>query len=363
MARETTLPRVPTTLLTGGAGLVGSHVARLLVERGDDVRVTVRPTSRLDNLADLPVETVKADLLDRAAMRRALRGVDRVFHAAGMTSMRAHPQQLWRANVEATRVVLEEALKAGVERVVHTSSVAAVGPAPRGVTADERQPFPRGADAIPYVRAKREAEVQALRIAALGLPVVIVCPAHVFGRGDVNHSSTEVVRRFLRGQIPAYVDGALNIVDAEDVARGQLLADERGRAGERYILGNRNFTLDRLFADLGRLSGVEPPALKLPLPAALALARSFEAMPGTAPITVTEVRAIAQWWAFRSTKARRELGWKPSHHEDTLQATIDWYREREPARLRRPGSRQPLALRVAGGIVRQADGLAGRLVP
>src|SRR5437868_4846329 len=220
---------------------------------------------------------------------RGMRGVDRVFHVAGMTNLRAHPQALWRANVEGTRVVLEEALRARVERVVYTSSVAAVGPAPRRSTADERQPFPRGADAIAYVRAKREAEVQALRIAALGLPLVIVCPAHVFGRGDVNRSSTELVLRFLRRQIPAYVDGALNIVDVEDVARGQLLADERGRTGERYILGNRNFTLDRLFADLGRLSGVEPPALKLPLPAALALARTFEALPGRPPITVDEI--------------------------------------------------------------------------
>jgi len=259
--------------------------------------------------------------------------------------------------------VLEEALRAGVERAVFTSSVAAVGPAQRHSTADEQQPFPPGADAIPYVWAKREAEVQALRAAALGLPVVIVCPAHVFGRGDVNRSSTDIVRRFLRREIPAYVDGALNIVDADDVARGHLLAEERGRPGERYILGNRNFTLDRLFADLGRLSGVEPPALKLPLPAALALATAAEAMPGKPPVTVTELRAVSQWWAFRSTKARRELGWKPSHHEDTLEATIAWYREREPGRLEAPGTRQPLALRLAGGVLRQADGLAGRLVP
>jgi len=354
---------VPITLVTGGAGLVGSHVTRLLVERGDDVRVTVRPGTRLDNLDGMNVTTVTADILDRTSVRRAMRDVHRVFHMAGKANLRAPAASLWRANVEGTRVVLEEALRAGVERVVYTSSVAAVGPAPRHSTADETQPFPRGADSIPYVRSKREAEVMALRIAALGLPVVIVCPGHIFGRGDVNHSSTEVVRRFLRREIPAYVDGALNIVDAEDVARGHLLADQRGRPGERYILGNRNFTLDRLFADLGRLSGVEPPALKLPLPAALALARSFEALPGRAPITVDELRIVSWWWAFRSTKARRELGWKPSHHEDTLQTTIDWYREREPERLREPGARQPLALRLAGGAVKQADSLAARLVP
>ena len=202
-----------------------------------------------------------------------------------------------------------------------------------------------------------------MRLAAHGLPVVIVNPAHVFGAGDRHRSSTELVRRFLRGQIPAYVDGALNIVDAEDVARGHLLADERGEVGERYILGNRNFTLDRLFADLARLSGVEPPALKLPLPAALALARAAELAPGRPAVTTVEVRASSLWWAFRSTKAKRELGWRPAHHEDTLQTTIDWYREREPARLKAPGTRQPLALRAAGLGLRTAGGMLRGFAP
>ena len=175
---------------------------------------------------------------------------------------------------------------------MHTSSVAAVGPAARGSTADEDQVFRAGRYGLPYVNAKHEAELEAMRLAAHGLPVVIVNPAHVFGAGDRHRSSTELVRRFLRGQIPAYVDGALNIVDAEDVARGHLLADERGEVGERYILGNRNFTLDRLFADLARLSGVEPPALKLPLAAALALARAAELAPGRPAVTTVEVRAV-----------------------------------------------------------------------
>jgi dihydroflavonol-4-reductase len=192
---------------------------------------------------------------------------------------------------------------------------------------------------------------------------VIVNPAHVFGAGDLYRSSTELVLRFLRRQIPAYVDGALNVVDAEDVARGHLLAAERGRQGERYILGNRNFTLDRLFADLGRLSGISPPALKLPLHAALAFARAAEAASPAPPITQTEVRAASQWWAYRSTKAKRELGWKPSHHEDTLERTIAWYRDRGTAGLARPGTGQPLALRAAGFAVRQAASAVERVTP
>lgn len=352
-----------TTLVTGATGLVGSHVTRLLVARGDAVRVLVRERSPLDELAALDVELVYGDVLDRRSVRRAMGGVQRVFHIAGVTSLRASADRVFAVNVGGTRIVLEEALRAGVARVVHTSSVAAVGPAPRGSTADEDQLFRAGRYGLPYVNAKHEAELEAMRLAAHGLPVVVVNPAHVFGAGDRHGSSTELVRRFLRGQIPAYVDGALNVVDAEDVARGHLLADERGAVGERYILGNRNFTLDRLFADLARLSGVAPPALKLPLPAALALARAAELAPGRPAVTTIEVRASSLWWAFRSTKAKRELGWRPAHHEDTLQTTIDWYREREPARLKAPGSRQPLALRAAGLGARTAAGMLRSFAP
>lgn len=352
-----------TTLVTGAAGFLGSHVARALVARGDDVRVTLRARSKADNLEGLDVHRVECDVLDRRAVRRALRGVDRVFHCAGLTSLRARADSLYSVNVDGTRVVLEEALRAGVERVVHTSSVAAIGPAPRGSTADETQAFRAGRHGLPYVNAKHEAEKEALRVCALGLPVVIVNPAHLLGRGDVYRSSTELVRRFLRREIPAYVDGALNVVSVRDVAHGMLLADEKGLPGERYILGNRNFTLDRLFADLGRLSGVEPPAVRLPLPAALALARTIDALPGRPVTTDVELRASSLWWAFRSTKAKRELGWNPGHHEEPLVETIEWYREREGSRMAPPGSRQPLALRVAGFGLTAAGSVARRVVP
>ena len=301
---------MPWTLVTGATGFVGSHVARRLADRGDDLRLTARPQSRLDNL-DFEHTLVQCDILDRRAVRRAMRGVNRVFHTAGMTSLRARADVMTRVNVEGTRIVLEEALRAGVERVVYTSSIAAIGPARRGTTADEGNRFPVSANAIPYVSSKREAEEEVMRLVDEGLPAVIVNPAHVFGVGDLDRSSTEIVRRFLRRELPFYVDGALNVVDAEDVAQGHLLADEHGEVGERYILGNRNFTLDRLFADLGRLSGVEPPAVKLPLSAALALAQTGARIWAQPPVTPIEVRASGLWWAFRSNKAKRELGYKP----------------------------------------------------
>jgi dihydroflavonol-4-reductase len=349
------------TLVTGATGFIGSHVTRLLVERGDDVRVAAREGAIVAGIGGLDVERVVCDVLDRREVRKAMRGVERVFHVAGSTALRGSAEDLFRTNVVGTRVVLEEALRAGVERVVHTSSVAALGPAAPGEVADETQVFRAGRLALPYVDAKHEAENEALRLAAQGLPVVIVNPAHCLGRGDLHRSSTELVRRFLRRELPAYVDGTLNVVDVEDVARGHLLADERGRPGQRYILGNRNFTLDRLFADLGRLSGVEPPAVKLPLPAALAFAKALEAVPGRPAVTQTEVRTMAQRWAYRSTKARRELGWSVKHHEEALLRTIQWYREREPQRLARPGARQPLPLRAAGLGVRTAGAVLGRL--
>ncbi|HVS28020.1 MAG TPA: NAD-dependent epimerase/dehydratase family protein [Solirubrobacteraceae bacterium] len=349
------------TLVTGATGMVGSHVARALAERGDDLRLTMRPDSGRDNLAGLEYEAVTCDILDRRAVRRAMKGVDRVFHIAGTTSLRMRPELVYRINVDGTQTVLEEALRAGVASVVHTSSMGAVGPAPRGSTADETQHFQLTGPEIPYVSSKREAEVVALRLAVRGLPVVIVNPCLVFGRGDNHRSSTEIVRRFLRREIPAYVDGALNIVDATDVARGHLLAEEHGTIGERYLLGNRNYTLDRLFSDLARLSGVEGPQLKLPLPAALALAETLERLPGVQPaITTIEVSALGQWWAFRSNKAKNELGYKPTPHEDTVEATIAWFREREGSELARAGARQPLPLRATGFALRQVGGLVQR---
>jgi dihydroflavonol-4-reductase len=359
---------VGRTLVTGGNGFLGAPLVRLLARRGDDLRLTRRRRSRWENVEDLDVETVECDILDRAAVRRALKGVDRVFHVAGLLSLRpADAERLFEVNVTGTRTVLEECLRANVERVVYTSSVAAIGPAPPSGTADERQLFRAGRLGIPYVNSKHEAEVEAFRLAAKGLPLVVVNPGYAFGRGDVYSRATSVVRRFMLGRIPAYVPGALNVVDVQDVARGHVLADERGEVGERYILGNRNYTLDRLFADLGRISGVEPPALRLAPATALRLAQAAEAASlGRAPITVQDVRLTSQWWTYSNAKARRELAWQPSPHEETLEATVDWYREREGDRLVVTSRSQPLGLKAAGtalGALGGAVELTRRFLP
>jgi dihydroflavonol-4-reductase len=347
---------VAKVLVTGATGFIGSHVVRALLARGDDVRVTVRASSRPDTLAGLDVERVSAaDVTDRRAIRRAVRGIERAFHVAGNTNLRKSADDLLRINAEGTRTVLDACLAAGVERVVHVSSVAAIGPARPGGALDERH-VRTGPLGIPYADAKYVAEVEALRVAARGLPVVVACPAHVFGRGDERRSSTEVVRRFLLRRIPAYVDGAINVVDVEDVAAGLLLCDERGVPGERYILGNRNYTWQRLFADLERVSGVEAPAVRLPVRAALALAELSSRAPGPTLLTPSEVRAAANWWTYRSAKARRELGWTTRPHEDTVEATVRFHEERLGDRLARSGSRQPLGWRLIGEVARRLPG-------
>ena len=248
------------TLVTGATGFIGSNVARLLVERGDEVRLGVEEGSPDLAIADLDSPRVKLEVRDRRSVRRALKGVERVFHCAGVTSVRpADEARLFDVNVGGTKLVMEESLRAEVERVVYTSSAAAVGPAADRKAATETQLFTASKLGIPYVNSVHEAEVEAMRVAAHGLPLVCVNPGVCLGAGDQLLSSTRLVRSFLLGRIPVYTDGAIGIVDVRDAAAGHLLADLRGAVGERYLLTGRNFTFERLFADLGRLSGVPTP--------------------------------------------------------------------------------------------------------
>jgi dihydroflavonol-4-reductase len=344
-------------LVTGATGFIGSHVARLLAQRGHDLTLAVQRGSPDHAIADLDLKRLTCDVRDRRAVRRALRGIERVFHCAGVTSVRPEDEQrLFDVNVRGTKVVMEECLRAEVERVVYTSSAAVVGPAAHGKTADETQLFTAGNLGIPYVNSVHEAEVEAMRVAARGLPLVCVNPGVCYGAGDHLLTSTRLVRSFLLGRIPVYTDGAISVVDVRDVAEGHLLADRRGRPGERYMLGGRNFTFDRLFADLGRLSGIDPP-VKLPPPAARLLAAAGRAW----PLTPLEVRAASQWWTYRSTKAKRELRWSARPHEETLEATVAWHLEREQERIARTRRSQQIQFRLAGAAVGAAEMAVGLL--
>ncbi len=317
------------TLVTGATGFIGSHIARALAKRGDDLRLLTRRKSKVDSISDLEFERAIGDVTDRRAVRRAMADVERVFHVAGRTSLRSEDRDaVWDTNVRGTRIVLESALEAGVERVVLTSSVAAVGVGKKPRPVDETATFDIGHLGITYVNSKHEAEVEALRLAARGLPVTIVNPSFVLGPDATRGSSMDLVKRFIQKRIPAYVDGGLNIVDVRDVAKGHLLADKKGEVGERYILSGRNFTLDRLFADLARISGVDSPRLKLPGSALLGMLQAGDRLPlpVAMPTSPDEVRSAMLWWCYRNARAKSELGFKPRPHEETLQEAVNWQR-------------------------------------
>jgi dihydroflavonol-4-reductase len=351
---------MPKALVTGGAGFIGTHLVRALLERGDDVRVLARRTTRIQHLEGLDIEMATGDVTDRRAVRRAVAGVERVFHVAGRTSMRRQDRDaVFATNVGGTRIVMEESLRAGVERVIHTSSISAIGAAkPRGAV-DENSRFEIGHLGIAYVNSKHEAEHEALRAAARGLDVVFVNPTFVLGPDDPTRTSMGLVRRFLLGQIPVYVDGGLNVVDVRDVATGHLLADRKGRSGERYILGGRNFTLDRLFADLARISGFSPPITKVPLAVALGGVELAGRLRLPLPSSHDEVRGGALWWTARSTKAKNELGFKPRPHEETLEEAVQWQLDELGHRVHERRGRAGSAL----GAIGRAAALGRGLVP
>ncbi len=348
------------TLVTGGTGFLGLHVTRALAARGDDLRLLVRPTSPLEMLAGVEYDRAEGDVTDRGSVRAAVDGVERVFHVAGVTSLRRRDRQrVLDVNIGGTRNVLEEAHRAGVKRVVHTSSVAGLGPSTRGALADETQEYTGERLRNAYVDSKHEAELEVRRLVGEGLAVVCVNPTFVLGPDDPSGTSNQLVRRFLLRQIPVYVDGALNIVDVRDAAAGQLLADERGRVGERYVLGGRNYTLTRLFAELSRVSGVPPPALKLPGQVALAGVEALSRAGLPVPTTPDEVRSGLEWWTYTSDKAKGELGYTSRPSEETLEDTVLWQRERLGDRVGR-GSLATLPLEVAGRVARIGGRLIGR---
>ncbi|MGH7849391.1 MAG: SDR family NAD(P)-dependent oxidoreductase, partial [Thermodesulfobacteriota bacterium] len=251
------------TLVTGATGLLGSHIARKLAERGDKVRLLLRKTSKTINIDDLNAERVYGDVTDVDSIRKAIEGCDTIYHAAGIVSFKqADYKKMEDINVKGTQNVFTAALEAGVKKAVYTSSVAAIGLKPGKEIADEETPFdPAGTD-IQYIKSKYYAEEEALKFFRKGLPLVIVNPSIVIGAGDVYVSTSGFILWYCKGRLPGYTDGGINVVDAEDVALGHLLAAEKGRLGERYILSNRNITIKELFEVIEKVTGIPRPRMK-----------------------------------------------------------------------------------------------------
>jgi dihydroflavonol-4-reductase len=319
--------------VTGATGFLGSHVARVLSEQGAQLRLLIRPTSNLKNLEGLNAETATGDLRDAASLEKAIAGCDTVFHvAADYRLWVTDPNQMYRSNVEGTRAILNAARKNGVQRVVYTSSVATMGFTSNGHPADEESPVSLGEMIGPYKRSKFMAEQLALEAGRNGMHVVTVNPTTPIGEQDVKPTPTgRIVVDFLKRKFPAYVETGLNLVDVRECARGHIAALEKGRPGERYILGGENLTLKQILDTLGKITGLPSPKIKLPYLFAFAAGVVDEAITGRIlkrepRATVDTVRMGKKKMFASSDKAERELGWKIVPVEDALRRAVDWFR-------------------------------------
>ena len=315
------------TLVTGASGFIGWHVARLLVERGHRVRALVRPSSQI---RELDVERVTGDLRDATSLDRAVVGCGLIFHVAADYRLWAKdPRELYESNVEGTRNLLRAARRAGVERVVYTSTVGCIG-VPKDGLGDETVPVTLDEMSGAYKRSKFLAERVALDSAASGFPVVVVNPTAPIGDHDVKPTPTgKIVLDFLKGALPAFIDTGLNLVDVRETAEAHLLAAERGRPGERYIVGSENLTLAGILQKLARLTGREAPSVKLPYAVAYAagvVTTGWARLTGRPPLAPLDAVRMAKKKMFVSIeKARKELGFSPGPVDVALGRAVEWF--------------------------------------
>ena len=319
------------SLVTGGTGFVGANLVRELLTDGDRVRVLARPGGDRRALAGCDVEIVDGDLLDAASVRRATTGMERVYHVAADYRLWApDPSALFRANVDGTRHVLEAAVAAGAARIVYTSTVGALGIPKDGRPGDETTPVTLADMVGPYKASKFVAEEVAREVAARGAPVVIVNPSAPVGPWDVKPTPTgQMIVDFLRGKMIASLDTGLNIAHVRDVARGHILAAERGRIGERYVLGAVNLSLLDIFRALAGLTGLPAPRFRVPYALAWIAAAGMEGVArlrGGAPaVPLTAVRMARKRMFFSADKAVRELGLPQTPAERALGDAVEWF--------------------------------------
>ena len=319
--------------VTGATGFLGSHVARVLIEQGAQLRLLVRRTSDLRNISDLNTERVEGDLRDPASIENALGGCDALFHVAADYRLWVRdPEEMYRSNVEGTRGLIEAARRKGVRRIVYTSSVATMGFSSNGTLADEKSSVSLDDMIGPYKRSKFMAEEVAFEAARAGVDVVVVNPTTPIGERDLKPTPTgRIVVDFLKRKFPAYVDTGLNLVDATECARGHVQALEKGRAGERYILGGENLTLKQILDRLGVITGLTSPRVKLPYVFALAAGVVDETVTGRIlrrepRATIDAVRMGRKKMFITSAKAERELGWRSVPVDDALRRSVEWFR-------------------------------------
>jgi len=318
--------------VTGATGFVGSHVARALAEQGADLRLLVRPSSRTNNIADLRAEVAMGDLCQPESLRKAMQGCEVVFHvAADYRIWVRDPDQMYRANVEGTRAVIEAAQACGVRRVVYCSSVATMGFTQSGEIVDENTPVSLKDMVGHYKRSKFMAEQIALEAGRKGANVVVVNPTTPIGERDIKPTPTgRIIVDFLNRKFPAYVDTGLNLADVKEVAHGHLLAMEKARPGERYILGGENLTLKQILDKLAALTGLPSPTMKVPHAVAMGFAAFDQLFTGIIRgkeprATIDAVKMGRKKMFASSAKAERELGYRIVPVQDALRRAVEWF--------------------------------------
>jgi dihydroflavonol-4-reductase len=321
------------TFVTGATGFIGSHVVRLLRERGDRVRILVRESSRALNIEGLGCEIVLGDLRDASQLVRCVQGCRCVYHVAADYRLWARdPQEIYESNVAGTRNLLSACCEAGVDKVIYTSTVGTIGRRNDDTPPDEATPVALDDMIGHYKRSKFMAEQVACEFAHEGLPVVIVNPTTPVGAGDIKPTPTgKIILDFLRGRLPAYVDTGLNIVAVEDVAQGHILAEQKGAVGQRYLLGGENMSLRQILEILARLCGRRMPRFPMPWAVAFAAAQVNQFFIGTIlrrepSIPLEGVRMARHKMYISSDKARRELGYNPRPAEEALRNAVEYFR-------------------------------------
>ncbi len=320
--------------VTGATGFIGSHVARLLMEQGADLRLLVRRSSRTDNIADLRAERVEGELREPESLRKAMSGCEFVFHVAADYRLWVRdPEQMYKANVEGTHAIIRAAQEAGVRRVIYCSSVATMGFTQSGEIVNEDTPVSLADMIGHYKRSKFMAEQIALEAGSKGANVVVVNPTTPIGEQDIKPTPTgRIIVDFLKRKFPAYVDTGLNLADVKEVARGHLLAMEKARPGERYILGGENLTLKQILDKLSVLTGLPAPTMKVPHGVAMAFAAFDQFFTGTLMgkeprATIDAVKMGRKKMFASSAKAQRELGYRVVPVESALQRAVSWFQE------------------------------------
>jgi len=319
-----------TILVTGANGFIGSHVVYTLLKRGHIVRALVREQADLRSLESLDVELVRGDLLTPATVLDAAAGCRAVIHTAGLASTSPfNTWRVWETNLVGTANVLTAASTAGVEKFIHTASIFSLGVGAQDQPVNENVRDNLSCVRIPYVVARRAADAKAEKLLAGGMPIVLVYPTYCIGPGlyDLRASPYRQIVAFLRGRMPFYSPGGLNVVDVRDVAEALVFALEHGGVGSKYLVGGENVSFRELFERLGRVANRRPPVLSVPNGALVAGGWVMQWFSSAPLLDVATARLMRYKWYYDSSKARRELGYIPRPLDDTLRDMVAWLRE------------------------------------